>query len=353
MEADPRSGPPLLKPLPRRPFSTSGSASPQPPTPAQLLTPDAAVAQDPYFASSTPSDPSTDGANPRSRSFLNLTASTLFGIYAPTALTPGGGETDTPSTPWDAGAETPARKDSLDQWGAAESPASPTSPTAALWAITGGGRSPARRGAPINGDELERRLLRGRRTASNAGTIPPARAAAPEPSSSSAPAAAAVVGPSELAVRALALFAVGVLYGALVAHLHDGHAGAGLGSLRERVAALAAAGWWRRWPEAREVGYLGAWGAAGVMMGTLLPWVDGWLRARYGGEGQMGEARGAAWLDVVRSVGAFVGIAFAIVSFFGSILKVALTRIAPPPLGNDAAAVSDAGSDQPFPLVPR
>jgi hypothetical protein len=152
-------------------------------------------------------------------------------------------------------------------------------------------------------------------------------------------------------VRTLALFAVGVLYGALVAHLHDGHAGAGagLGSLRERLAGVAASA--LQPPDARSAAYLAAWGAAGVLMGSLLPWVDGCWR----GSGTVREARGAAWQDVVRSVGAFVGIAFAIVSFlrFSISRRDVLMQTAPPPLGNHAAALADAGPDQPVPVVPR
>lgn len=69
------------------------------------------------------------------------------------------------------------------------------------------------------------------------------------------------------------------------------------------------------------------WGISGVLMGSALPWVDD-LYSEYfpgdegknvvdpGGEEGEGEDEGLAarWTPVVRSVGAFVGIAFAIVS---------------------------------------
>lgn len=70
------------------------------------------------------------------------------------------------------------------------------------------------------------------------------------------------------------------------------------------------------------------WGISGVLMGSALPWVDD-LYSDYfprdegknvvnsGSEEEEGEDEGLAarWMPVVRSVGAFVGIAFAIVSF--------------------------------------
>lgn len=69
------------------------------------------------------------------------------------------------------------------------------------------------------------------------------------------------------------------------------------------------------------------WGISGVLMGSAMPWVDD-LYSEYfpgdesknvvdsGSEEGEGEDEGLAarWTPVVRSVGAFVGIAFAIVS---------------------------------------
>ena len=68
------------------------------------------------------------------------------------------------------------------------------------------------------------------------------------------------------------------------------------------------------------------WGISGVLMGSALPWVDD-LYSEYfpedegqnvvdSGSEEEGEDEGfaARWTPVVRSVGAFVGIAFAIVS---------------------------------------
>ena len=80
-------------------------------------------------------------------------------------------------------------------------------------------------------------------------------------------------------------------------------------------------------------GYLVFWGVSGVALGSLLPWVDGlWenfengstigVERRERGSSPEGDEEeldssglfGADWTPVVRSVGAFVGIAFAIVS---------------------------------------
>lgn len=74
------------------------------------------------------------------------------------------------------------------------------------------------------------------------------------------------------------------------------------------------------------------WGVAGVALGSLLPWVDTLWEDKFGGTSTLQGAQedipdvkadesgssgtfGADWTPVVRSVGAFVGIAFAIVCF--------------------------------------
>jgi hypothetical protein len=112
---------------------------------------------------------------------------------------------------------------------------------------------------------------------------------------------------------------MGMLYGLLVRHLHDDRQLAPFqveGILKPR----------NDWK------YFVFWGVSGVALGSLLPWVDGlWEEnfengSREGREGsQSPEAEteeldssglfGADWTPVIRSVGAFVGIAFAIVSF--------------------------------------
>ena len=72
------------------------------------------------------------------------------------------------------------------------------------------------------------------------------------------------------------------------------------------------------------------WGVSGVALGSLLPWVDGLWEENFENRSEERRDRsqspeaekeeldssglfGADWTPVVRSVGAFVGIAFAIV----------------------------------------
>ena len=86
--ADP---PPLFRPTPRRPFDLTpvSSNSSRPTTPPASSDPNG----------SPPARPSIKQTPSRTRSVLNLTSSTLFGIYTP-------GEDF--STPWGTGAQTPA-----------------------------------------------------------------------------------------------------------------------------------------------------------------------------------------------------------------------------------------------------
>ena len=111
-----------------------------------------------------------------------------------------------------------------------------------------------------------------------------------------------------------------MLYGLLVRHLHDDRQLAPFqveGIIKPRND-------WR---------YLAFWGVSGVALGSLLPWVDGlWEESFHNSGTETTRERsvtpekndddlnsfglfGADWTPVVRSVGAFVGIAFAIVRF--------------------------------------
>jgi len=116
----------------------------------------------------------------------------------------------------------------------------------------------------------------------------------------------------ELLRRGTVLFVFGVCYGALVGQLHDNKE---LYIAPVEVKGINSAGW----------AYLVFWGLAGVGMGCALPWVDSlWERGGQEEEVDDGldEGRGdrkrglggVEWSDVVRGVGAFVGVAFAIVS---------------------------------------
>lgn len=95
---------------------------------------------------------------------------------------------------------------------------------------------------------------------------------------------------SSILLRIVSLFIFGLAYGGLVTHLH--------------TRSLPGEGIWRA---AGGYGYLGLWGAGGVVMGSLLPWIDG-------GSGLAVGNKKGDWTPVIRSVGAFVGVAYAIVS---------------------------------------
>lgn len=326
------SQPQILRPLPRRPFelnltpaTSSSSASSQPsPNPNNAGRTDASYP--PLSAqldarlntrSSTPAglDAADDSDVKRSRSILNLTASTLFGIYQPTAGGGAGGDNGSePPTPWGTGAETPAyiggggSSSELREWEqlrlaglGSRNAANPAPPSYQTRSVSGAGRgavvvSSSGAGAAASTDSRRGSFVEG----------------AAEKSGNK------VLG---LVARVVALFGFGVVYGVIISHLHDNRHIAPV-----RVEGIDRGHW----------GYLVFWGLAGVALGSALPWVDLFWEGRKaaaiaGAKGKDGKRRlkgqvpsvvgtrsrdGASqeWNDVVRSVGAFVGIAFAIVS---------------------------------------
>lgn len=244
---------PTLRPRPRRPFdlSTSGPPSPSdPPTEPSSF---------PSQLSAALASKSGNGTPSRNRSILNLTSSTLFGIYG-----------EEPSTPWGAGAETPVEAKDLG----AEIPDTILASGPNGLKRRRRSTASARRHAPLRA----RRGLKGY-------WLP-------------------------LVGRVTALFGVGMLYGILVSHLHD----------RQELAPVKVEGIDRTaWP------YYVFWGLAGVLLGEALPQLDALWNAdededieeseedvRRRNSGPSRKQGMVAWNDVVRSVGAFVGIAFAI-----------------------------------------
>jgi hypothetical protein len=259
---------PTLRPRPRRPFelSTSGPPSPSatPPTDSPSFPSQLTAALSSKDGNGTPS---------RTRSILNLTSSTLFGIYG-----------EEPSTPWGAGAETPieAKEVSLDI-------------PDTVMANGPNGMKRRRRSTALAQRHVPLRARRGLK-----GYWLP------------------------LIGRVTALFGVGMLYGMLVSHLHD----------RQDIAPVKVEGIDRTaWP------YYVFWGLAGVLLGEALPHLDAMWNgdededieereedARRRNTGSSRKQGMVAWNDVVRSVGAFVGIAFAIRKLpWQSTLQLSLT----------------------------
>lgn len=300
-------GPLLVRPVPRRPFTLSRQSATPTTTDDEPSTPEAAATAAATSSSSaaigTTSSPglmhnhltaalaawsrsgdASEQASPaisRPASIMNLTSSTLYGIYSPTAGDGGGrrDRDDVEDSPWGMGAQTPIRRPDVDE------------PTFALMRER---------------SHLDRR----RRRSSYKGADVP-RVPAPHLSS------------AQVAARTAVLFTLGLGYGALVTRLHDPDQG--LAATAEGLlAAQPGAGF--------NSTYLGAWGVAGVVLGSLLPWFDGVWEERFGasddeqeedcavadGENAPSKAvdTGLDSAVVMRAIGAFVGIVFAIVSHF-------------------------------------
>lgn len=241
MSADGQS-PKIYRPTPRRPFNHD-AAPQQPPSP--LLTP------------ALPDDSPS-----RTHSIMNLTSSTLMGIYSPTGYETDRDNTE-PSTPWGTGAETPFGSTS----------------------------------SPITSRNIRKKSI------------------TPQPPQSTT----SII--LSLAWRSTLLFVMGMGYGGLVRHLHDDRQLAPFqveGIIKPR----------NDWT------YLVLWGVAGVALGSLLPYIDTLFctespkeedptaRDRTPSPGRVIQEQlhsnglvGTDWQPAIRSVGAFMGIAFAIVWF--------------------------------------
>lgn len=259
--ADPSPAP---NPRPRRPFelASTPTEAPEPTTPSP---------RNSHDSSQTDLRQARIKSLGRTRSFLNLTSSTLRGIYSPTENAP---------TPFENGSLTPSHSNSVDD----------SRPP-----IIGPFQKPGQTFYRQNQRQHQHR------TTFLEALIP-------------------------IVLRTILLFIFGVAYGVIVIHLHD----------NRHIAPVKVEGIerysWR---------YLLLWGTAGVLLGRLLPWVD-WLWDETVGSShedcpspehpdQMDEGSSeileeqrsmltsrvtstAGWIPVARSIGAFVGIALAIVS---------------------------------------
>ncbi|KFX97682.1 hypothetical protein V490_02677 [Pseudogymnoascus sp. VKM F-3557] len=242
--------PPIVRPVPRRPFDINLTTA-TPPSESEASTPSVRPSSPNHLDAKTSSNYANGGADTPSlnptRSILNLTSSTLFGIYSPSFTDKLDNE---PSTPFGTGAMTPL------------SPAGSSVPA----------RPRARSPHVVPVTPLHLRIV-------------------------------------GLTLRSALLFLLGTAYGLLVTHLHN----------EQRLAPFGAQGFIQ---PSYDKKYLIFWGVAGVAMGSALPWFDG-LWEEYFGEEVTSSAVGgkganeedgvaAQWTPVVRSIGAFFGIAFAI-----------------------------------------
>jgi hypothetical protein len=282
--------PHIYRPIPRRNFSTQTDASD---SPAHAYVP----STPPHVAETQnrPSDflaqlnarllrtynaglnlnedgDSEGGPPPRNKSLMNLTKSTLFGIYDEDDSTPV--EQSVPESPWGTGAETPGTRH----------------PRATRW--DSGMDSPA----------LGLTMQPRQKKASGKTRTP----RSPSSGHVSRPERKGIWKYTVSLAKLVALFIFGVTYGVIVSQLHDTRELAAV-----RVEGVDRGNWV----------YLASWGLVGLVLGSCLPYVEltwGGQTARGGDEEGAPEETETSfseqWNDIVRSVGAFLAIAFAIVS---------------------------------------
>ncbi|KAI1505544.1 insulin-induced protein-domain-containing protein [Biscogniauxia marginata] len=290
---DSPDGPPIWRPIPRRPFGLN-LKEPTPPdedsyppslgSPPYQQTLNLETLNSKLLGPRENNATSESGSISRAQSVMNLTSSTLMGIYSPTTY---GRDRfyaagDEPTTPWGTGAETPAR------------------------------------GLNADGPDYELQTERTNSMRRRSSLHPTART---PPLSTSASI-------FYLSLRVLLLSGLGVLYGLLAARVQDTQRAA----LRmESVSQPTHLDWQ----------YMAFWAVSGVVLGSLLPWVDGVWEGSFGpaveieesaAEHTMGadvsgkKSPSTDWALAIRGIGTFVGIAFAIRKLpWDSTLQVSLT----------------------------
>ncbi|ETI26975.1 hypothetical protein G647_10074 [Cladophialophora carrionii CBS 160.54] len=260
--------PPIYRPIPRRAFeiTPASSDSSYPPSPAETTNPELLSAQK-----------SPDASPSRTRSILNLTSSTLLGIYSPVS---GDGAREEMSTPWGTGAQTPAKRRSVDDYDYKPTPES----------------------LPWNGEatkarpKLKRRGFRGY-------VVP-------------------------LMLQTMLLGGFGIGYGSIITHLHK----------TQRITPVPVPD-----VDRSTLSYQMLWGLFGVLLGNALPAVDSLWENFVSSDAKPGATKAASakgagsasssesglgplWYSAVRSMGVFVGVAFAVRRIpWMSTLQVALT----------------------------
>lgn len=280
--------PPLLRPRPRRTFDLPPSSEPsEPSTPAEPVaqTPDLTLHPSQFLSPKNAAASSESGSVSVSRtgSIMNLTSPTLYGIYSPTAFE---GQRDE-SSPW--GTE-PQSSGSVS---------AATTTTRAAAAAVAAGDADSRSESQSQGDASSRRRRR-------AATVTSATTAATRSRLSHGVLRGVIL---PLVLRGTLLFGFGVVYGVITQHVHENH-----WITPVKLENLDPYYSWE---------YLGFWGLAGVLLGSVLPWLDSFYdfdailtesQNTAKGDSSVNEDRTLSWTAAVRSVGAFVGIAFAMVS---------------------------------------
>lgn len=275
-------GPPLFRPVPRRPFAVPRMEPTPPPSDREndddyFYNPNSSLTAAQLLSAGFPSLSPPHAATPISRgqSLMDLTGSTLAGIYS------------------QADEETPYEEPEEPAWRPQAAPVE-------------------RPSVDDVADELARareQFKRRRSTVSNAGSV---GAYSSRPSWSSATLGAGL------------LFALGVGYGVLLARLQDGPKWM---SLTEGI--VLQSGW--------NIPYLAFWGVSGVALGALLPWFDRVWEDTFGEDSSSAveteqdapleeQSSSTDWALVMRAIGAFVGIVFAIRKLaWSSTLQVSVT----------------------------
>lgn len=154
-----------------------------------------------------------------------------------------------------------------------------------------------------------------------------------------------------LVLKSSLLFVCGVAYGTIMAHLHENH---WITPVKLELI------------DRSSYRYLGLWGIGGVALAFVLPWLDTvWGKSTSvpgkGGNQNAGNqtksgTRSSRWTLAVRSIGAFVGIAFAMVrdpSLMPLRYPLLTSSIEETPLGIHYSAIRDSSPRQPVPLVPH
>lgn len=312
---DRTAGPNRLRPSPMSPTSDPVARfldlhqSPQSPQSPPQTT---------QFGPSSPGIPTAaSGSLSREQSSRNLTSSTLSGIFADTP-TSGGGFFET-GTPWSA--DTPARA----HFGEHEGDFGRANPVSAADVA-------AIRQASMDLLMLQRQATETEnKNTENTDDAPstakyPSRTRVPYVRPSSPP-------PSRvrfffaLVSRASLLFALGMGYGVLVSRLHRETQT----MLYDDVVAPSASATASSTPiddgappassfddydPTYDWRYLTSWGLAGVVLGTLLPWFDGLWERTFDTPGRRAVVKTRStpdtdWALVVRGIGAFAGVVFA------------------------------------------